>query len=229
MVDTSRNGLRAYLLYSPSELESFAKQFERDLYNARHGEPSTLSNLSVNSISHESQVKNTKPFQVMVIGGTDTEIANARVRGAQVSFSGKQKIATPKFETAHDFTEFIGDYVNLSADNLAINFGFPLSPDGVLLTGTKGYEFDGLVGKNVGVEVAKAVKNYTGHDIRVNVANDTVCLAYADPAADAVLIDGTGYNLAYIDGDNIKMEMAKIYECILYMMWTGITHSKKEL
>jgi hexokinase len=37
----------------------------------------------------------------------------------------------------------------------------------------------------------------------VKSANDTVCLAYSDPQADAFLIIGTGYNVAFIDGDEI--------------------------
>lgn len=151
--------------------------------------------------------------QVLVIGGTVCKKGLVEKRGDTYHLSRYKEKLLPIFHSRDDFLAFCREEIDPAISPVAVNFAFPIQPvrrddrlDGILLSGMKEHEFIGLIGEPVGQAIEEDIKHHTGKDIRISLANDTVCLLLSgrDKAEALSLVAGvigTGINIAFFSSE----------------------------
>src|SRR3989344_7252555 len=127
------------LLYSTSELLTYAHAFEKELKHAQEGKKTSLAFVK-NPIPNNQLITHTKIFQVMVVGAT--VFWKAIIKGENIERAEKELL--PIFQTKEQFLEFITNRLDKDVSLLSINFAYPLNPilresilDGELIRTTK--------------------------------------------------------------------------------------------
>lgn len=203
-------------LYSTQELREIRDNFTAELEEAKDGTKNSLAFIK-NPLPTEPLVARNEHFQVLTVGGTNAESVLVRIKDTEVHIDEHKKGKSPVFSDASTLFEFVEQNLYPDVSVVAINFAFPVAPvvrngllDGQLIQGVKGHDFKGLIGETVGEEIEKYVADWRGRDIKVTVANDTVCLILAgnkftqQPETILGGIVGTGTNFGYyLDPDTI--------------------------
>ena len=194
-------------MFDTNSLQTIANDFAADLQAGDRGENSTLPYIK-HTISSSSIVKDGETFQVLVVGGSIYQKAMMKKKEDNFHLSNQEQGQQPPFKSKTSILEFIASHLDPNVTVLAMNFAYPLEPifrdgrlDGRLQAGSKENTFEGMVGQVVGEEIEKYVKETQGRDIKVSIANDTICLllsgltqySWGDLAAGIV---GTGLNFA---------------------------------
>jgi hexokinase len=119
-----------------------------------------------------------------------------------------------KFSNKEEFLQFFTELIDPQISVVAINFAYPLNPifadghlDGVLISGSKEYDFDEVVGEQIGKMISEEILAKRGQKISVSCANDTVCLllsGLSQYSPDELFggIVGTGINFAFFTMPN---------------------------
>jgi hexokinase len=189
------------------ELNLIKKSFINDLKAGLEQKSSSLAfirhKLSVSEIVKENQT-----FQTIVIGGSIYQKAIMKKSNDNLKILDLDQGPQPSFLSKEDLMIFIESHVDPQVSVIALNFAYPMTPinrdgllDGTLQSGSKENTFSGLVGKNVGEEIEKYFFEKFNRNIRVSVANDTICLLLSglvhhnwDKIAAGIV--GTGLNFA---------------------------------
>lgn len=192
-------------------LQEITDNFVKALENAAQGKPSTISHIE-NIIPSSPLVKENEIFQVMAIGGTNFKSGLIKKTSSGLEIIDfDQQAQPPVFETKEDFLKFIQSNLAKDIEVLALNFAFPLKPvfangklEGIFLYATKEHKFEGLIGENICTELEKYIKEKLGREIRVSIANDTICLLLSgltqiEGENIAAGIVGTGLNFGYFE------------------------------
>lgn len=182
---------------------AFVKELELAAAGTRTSLPFIQHTLSANSLVATNDI-----FQTLVVGGSIFQKATMQKVDDNIKIlihaSGEQ----PAFLSKQTLLEFVASHIEPEVKVIALNFAYPLTPitrndilDGTLQNGSKENTFEGLVGQNVGEEIEKYMKETYGRDVRVAVANDTICLMLSglihhtwDHLAAGIV--GTGLNFA---------------------------------
>lgn len=190
-----------------NQLLTINDNFLQELKDAKAGKKTSLPFI-VHEIPSSSLVPEGEIFQIITIGGTFLLNALIKKQKKHLHLLKRESKTQIRFITEDDFLSFIKKEIDPSIRFLAVNFAYPMTPvfaegrlDGILVSGSKENTFTGLSGKNVGKTIQQYIKNKTGKDIIVSVANDTICLllsglteiAEHDIAAGIL---GTGMNFA---------------------------------
>ncbi|MBI3485472.1 hypothetical protein HY025_00845 [Candidatus Daviesbacteria bacterium] len=165
-----------------SEVVSIQQNFLTELKDANSGKKTSLPFI-IHQLPESSLVKDGEVFQVIVIGGSVCWKAFVKKEAGKIKVL-KQLGINPVFLIKYqDLPDFIERELDKNVRVLAINFAFPMDPifekgrlDGKLISGSKEYEFKGLIDKKVGEEIEKYVQKKQNRKITVSVANDTICL-----------------------------------------------------
>lgn len=199
---------KIYPLLSGEDLLSYAKSFRQELLKALSNQESSLPTI-LNPIHRMAP---TPTFGVAVsIGGTNGYVSAFRVsKEGIVKFINRKLFFLPTDTTEEKLFHLIAENVFAVAPKrkksfpIGIGFAYPLKPllhhgyiDGELIYTTKGRNIRGLVGKRVGQEFHKYLKNKHNFDTKVSVANDAICLLLGGDGADVAGVVGTGLNFAY--------------------------------
>ncbi len=164
------------------ELKKIADNFTKELNDANSGKKTSLAFI-IHELPESSIVKNGEIFQVMVIGGTvcTKGLVKKEINGLKIL--KKELIKKNLFVTNHDVFSFIEKELEKDIKVLALNFAYPIKPifekgklDGVLLQGTKENDFGDLIGKKIGESLENYILEKLNREIKVSVANDTICL-----------------------------------------------------
>lgn len=192
---------------SLSLLQHIHTSFEQELIQASQKQKTSLAFI-LNTIPSIPLVQNGDVFQALSIGGSMYRNSMLKKENtvSRILYDITNKL--PVFRLEEDFLSFIDTHLHKETNVLALNFAYPLEPvfekgrlDGKLTQGKKEHTFLGLVGKSVGGEIEKYIKNKYRREIVVSVANDTVCLILSGLTKTtwehlAAGIVGTGLNFA---------------------------------
>lgn len=213
------------------DLTTIKDNFVKELEDAQKGVKNSLAFI-VNQLPEKPIVKEGEIFQVLVIGGSVCKSALIKKNGDSLEIIKKEEKAQPIFNTKDQIFEFIEPLIENQVSVLALNFAYPLDPvfengklDGIFFHPTKEHKFEGLVGQKVGFELEQYL-NSRGKNIKVSVANDTICLllsglvdfSWQNLSAGIV---GTGTNFAFFTGHNkaINLEAGNFNK--LPQSWSG--------
>lgn len=188
-------------------LQEITNNFTDELTRSAKGEKTSLPFIK-NTIPASPLVKDGETFQVMIIGGTN--FFKALLTKAQ----GNLKILTeehdnlPIFPDKKTFFSYLEKQLDPTVSVLAITFGFAIEPtsvngklEAIFLISAKESTFTDLIGKNICVEFEKYMKEKNQKELRVSIANDTICLLLSGLTQNkdrnlAAGIVGTGTNFA---------------------------------
>lgn len=188
-----------------------------ELTLASAGKPSSLSFIKYQL--PPSPLVTTGVIQGIVIGGTNYVVSTIRILK-----SGKQKVLDhhwgklPVFYDLKTLVGFLTAHLDKRADAVGINFGFALQPvksdkgtiDGKILHGTKEHTFTGVT-MPIGDIVRDIYQIKYNKDIKVSVANDSVCLTLSgDGSENGSLIIGTGSNMCLKITDGKKTSVINL-------------------
>ncbi len=195
------------------EIQTIKNAFVNELSNATAGERTSLPFIR-HTLTSRSLVAQDEKFQTLVIGGSFYQKATMQKANHNIKIIVHTQGAQPTFLTKQNLMDFVVSHLDADVQTLALNFAYPMDPvtrgdvlDGVLQHGSKENVFEGLVGQKVGEEIEKYVKETQGRDLKVSVANDTICLLLSgliqhqwDKLAAGIV--GTGLNFAlYLDAN----------------------------
>lgn len=190
------------------ELVKIKNAFVEEIQNGHDHKPSSLPFL-VTNLPEKSYVAGAEAFEVLVIGGSNYQKAICQHHELLVKIISKEEGLIPTFRTRDDFVDFVSKHIDPNVKIVALNFAYPIinelrdgKLDGVLMHGTKEHTFDGLVYRQVGLEIEQYMKEKFNREISVYVANDTICLLLSGLTIGrsknlACEIVGTGYNAAF--------------------------------
>lgn len=189
-----------------SRLFEIKNNFLNELKRASIKENSSLSFI-INNIPTTPIVKENEIFKVLVIGGSVYVSAKLKKKASGINILEKINGDLPIFHTKEDFLNFVLQFIATDIEVYVFNFAYPLEPifenemlDGRLISGTKEHSFEGLIGEKIGDSVENFIKVKLNQDIKVNVANDTICLLLSGLNSNykihAAGIVGTGVNFA---------------------------------
>lgn len=198
------------LLISSQNLIQIKNNFVQELQKAAQGEQTSIPFLR-NPLPPTSSIKEGETFQVMTIGGSVFKSALVKKVRNQTIVTREVKDTLPLFQTDIIFFDFIMQYFNPLVSYLSLNFAHPVQSvirdgllDSILIRGGKGNPFDGLVGKLVGKTIEEEIFERYKKNIRVTVANDTLCLFLSEVTKEAwlntvagIIGTGTNYAIAY--------------------------------
>ncbi len=204
-------------LYSIPELKEIKETILTRIRQASSGQDTCFA-YQEHAITKKGHLPRT-PVQVLVIGGTNLvrSLVKKTESGIEILSSEREKL--PVLSSRDVFIDYLAGHISSESEFLAINFAYPLKPflrdgylDGILLRGTKEHTFKGMVGEPVGEILSDHVQNKTGREIRVTVANDTVCLVLAgliddDPERLSGGVVGTGFNFAYFSDSSTLVNL----------------------
>ncbi len=189
-------------------LVDLTNAFSHELYLAASGEQTSLPFIRHVYEERNHAVQDGDIFQVLVIGGSVYRSALIKKRGGSFALLEKIEGGQPVFKTKEDVLSFVASKIHPDVSAVGINFAYPLIPefregylDGVLQAGTKEHAFEGLLGQRVGEAIERAIYECNHQEIRVGIANDTICLllsgltTYAWHQVAAGIV-GTGMNFA---------------------------------
>ena len=189
-------------------LKEITSNFQKEIKAGLNKKPSSLPFI-VHRLSPTPLVKDGELFQVLKIGGSISQNSLVYQDGKKTIIESLEEEHLPIFSTGKAFLAFIKAHLRKNIRVLALNFAYPLKPilndnrlGGILLFGSKEHAFNGLVGKQVEVEIENYILNKFGKKIIVSLANDTICLTLsglikhqADNIAGGIV--GTGMNFAF--------------------------------
>lgn len=190
------------------DFQTITKNFTDELNKSAAGKATSLL-FTVNELPHHPLVRTGEPFQVIKIGGSILQNAMVRNVKKQILIDSFEEERLPIFTTKKAFLAFVKSHLRKNTKFLAINFAYPVKPilangllDGILLTGTKEHTFTGLIGQKIGKSIEDFIKGKFNRNIKVALANDTVCLLLSglvdtSPHNLAGGVVGTGLNFAY--------------------------------
>lgn len=196
------------LLYPLNTLKKIRDNFVKELSDASLGKKTSLFFLK-NPIPHSSLAHDGEIFQVMVVGGRLFEKALIKKYGNKIIILFHLKDKLPIFDTAQDFFSFFEKQLESKIKAVALNFAYGLKPilrknllDGKLTTISKEQPFKGLINKIVGEEIEKYIFQKQKRQIKISVANDTICLLLSVPRSFnryllAAGVVGAGTNFAF--------------------------------
>jgi len=202
------------LLYSIEELIAFKVNFLHDIEKCKNKKESSLNWLE-HKLPIKSFLKNNENFQIISFGGTNFITAEALYLDSKVKILSLKEGKVPLFDNKDHFLNFIINLINSEVKYISFAFAYPLLPsytkdllDGILIKSTKGNKFEGLIGKKIGEEIEKKIRNTFSKEIKVTVANDTVCACLAGintyPKGSLIsLVVGTGTNMAFFNNGSI--------------------------
>lgn len=163
-------------------LTSIQQNFANELTQANAGKKTSLPFI-VHELSTNPLVRDNETFQVLVIGGTVCRRALIRKTNGTIEIIKKEKREQPVFTDRDVFLSFIEASLDPNVSVLALNLAYPLLPiftegklDGKLVSGSKEHTFEGVTGHQIGKLIEQHIKKTKGKDIKVAVANDTICL-----------------------------------------------------
>jgi len=201
---------RLHPLLTIPDLVKYAKLFQKELIAALHNQRSSLPAI-LNPIY---KLPPNPGFGVAVaIGGTNGYVSVFKIlKKGTIKFLNRKPFflakKTTKDNLFHLITQNILAVAGLRKKVLPIGIGFayPLKPlihhkfiDGELLYMSKGRNIEGLVGKKIGQEYHKFLKDKYKIDTTVAVANDAICLLLGGDGIEVAGVVGTGLNFAYWD------------------------------
>lgn len=205
-------------LYCLYDLKKIRDNFVAELTLSAQGQKTSLAFIK-NPLPQKTLVDNGQVFQVMVVGGSLLEKALVRKQEDKIIILSYAKETLPLLTDREFFLSFIEKHINPEVNTVALNFTYPLKPllrnnilDGQLIYGTKEHQFNGLLNKIVGQEIENHIFGKHKREIRVTVANDTICLILAgltktnweNLVAGAV---GTGMNFAFFLDKNTVVNL----------------------
>jgi hexokinase len=202
-------------------LTTIKNNFVRELQQAQKGKKTSLPFI-VHELSATPLAKEGEVFQVIKIGGSILQKSNVFSKNNDIVIKTLEEEHLPVLTSKDVFLSIIDKHISPKTTILAINFAYPLNPvfkrgklDGILVMGTKEHTFQGLVGEPVGETIERYIKSKYSRDIKVSIANDTICLTLAGlikhPAGSiAGGIVGTGMNFAVFLDDThlVNLEAA---------------------
>lgn len=181
--------------FKTPDYETTAANFLSELTKASRSQPAGLSYIK-NEIP-KTVVMTDGLVQGFVFGGTNFETALFQLRDKKASYipNSLKTGILPTFADKETFLTFFNSYFDRSVEAVGVNFAHPLLPgrgkfgelDGSLLYGTKEHAFHELLHLPLG----DTLRNFTGKDIPISVANDTTCLTFDGDA----LVAGSGLNI----------------------------------
>lgn len=201
------------LLYPLSSLRKIRDNFVDELSLASHGKKTSLAFIK-NPLPQQPLIGNGEIFQVMVMGGSVFEKALAYTKKDRIVILNKQRGELPLFKNGDIFLAFFKNHLDPQVAVVALNFAFALEPklrdgilDGKLLGSSKEHQFNGLVNKLIGNELENLIFLKNKRQIRIVVANDTICLIFAGLQKDCWEnlvggIIGTGTNFCFFPDKN---------------------------
>jgi len=188
-------------------LQTITKNFTKELGDAKAGRKTSLPFI-VHQLASHPIVAPGETFQVLKIGGSILQKSLLVRPNGEIIIKTFEEEHLPVLTTKDVFLSVIDKNISTRASVVAINFAYPMKPvfedgrlDGILFNGTKEHAFNGLMGQRVGKTIELYVKSKYGRDIRVAMANDTICLALAGLTRHTAKnlsggIVGTGMNFA---------------------------------
>ncbi len=193
--------------YNIAELKDIADNFRKELELSAGGGNSSLPFLR-HHLPDKPLLDTGEKYQQIAVGGTYYKSCTG-TKGDESTKNTKTGLI-PKLRTKETFFDFIFNLFEDGVRGMGINFAYALKPvfrdgrlDGTLVQGSKEHEFAGLIGKTVGEEMEKYYSGKTGKNIKITVANDTICLLLSGmknhPIKNlAAFIVGTGLNSAIV-------------------------------
>jgi hexokinase len=188
------------------------QQVYRNFITFLNTEPLTLT-----QFPRASFVALGETYQVMIMGGTHFLSGIFEVTNTGLFELSRVQEFMKVFKTREDVGDFFLENLNLNVTKVVLNFTFPMQSiirdgtlDGRLLRATKGYNFQGLIGHNVGEFLEKYVYTKTGKIVKIMVINDLLPLAHtttADKQETLAVIVGTGLNIGFWRDENILVEV----------------------
>jgi hexokinase len=202
-------------------LSSIKNNFVKELQAAQKGKKTSLPFI-VHQLADTPVAKKGETFQVLKIGGSILQKAMVYKPNGDILTKTFEEEHLPVFTTKDIFLSVIDKNLNPRTETVAINFAYPMKPifengklDGILIAGTKEHAFNGLVGQPIGKTIELYIKTKYNRDIKVSVANDTICLALAGLTKHTANelsggIVGTGMNFAVFLDDThlVNLEAA---------------------
>jgi hexokinase len=202
-------------------LTTIQQNFLSELHEANKGTKTSLPFI-IHDFAATPLVEKGERFQVIVIGGSVFLNALMERKNGTYRMIKRESKGQKKFQTKEDFLSLMEEEVDPTVKVLAMNVAYPLQPvfengrlDGILVSGSKENEFEGLLGQKMGYEIEQRIFEKTGRKITVSVANDTVGLLLSGltevtthDIAGGVL--GTGVNFAFFLDENrlVNLEAA---------------------
>jgi hexokinase len=192
------------ILFSPAELLELSNTFEQWL---------GTQDMSEIQLPPTNFINPGDIFQVMIMGGTHFQNGIFHQCDSVAELISRTQDNMSRFVTAEDCGDFFIQHLDLTATKVVLNFTFPTCScirsgrlDGILISGSKGYTFDGLVGSVVGEFLENYVFQKTGRLIQVMVVNDIVPLMVSNTFKNKTTvvggIVGTGLNFGFWKNQN---------------------------
>jgi len=210
-MNTINNHLdKIYPLLSEEELQNLARDFRDELIASLSNQPSSLPAI-LNPLAKTSPREGSGI--AVSIGGSNGYASKFTInKKGDIHFHNRKSFILPVKTTQKDLFHLIARnifaLVDKNESHLPIGMGlaYTLKPllvdkylDGELIYMAKGREIKGLLGKKVGQEFHKFLKENYQIDTTVVVANDAIALLAAGDNVDVAGVVGTGLNFAYWD------------------------------
>jgi hexokinase len=197
-----------YPLIAHRDLIKYALLFKRELYKALSNQLSSLP-IILNPID---KIRPNFGYGVAVsIGGTNGYVSAFKISNKGIiKFLNRKIFLLPTDTTKEKLFDLITENIFAVSKKkektfpIGIGLAYPLKPllhcgyiDGELKYMSKERSIKGLVGKKVGQEYHKYLKNKYNFDTKIAVANDVICLLLGGDGLDVAGVVGTGLNFAY--------------------------------
>ena len=194
--------------YSIEDLKKIRGNLTLEFTKASKGEKTSLT-FAKHSITN-NRIKNIHTMQVIVIGGSNIVSALLKIKDNEITIESKIKDELPILKDRETVLSLVKKYLLPNMNWMGVNFAYPLSPlvrnniiDGTLIKGTKDHTMSDLIGKPVGEELEHFLNGNNKNEIKIALANDTICLIMAgknkwplNTLAGGVV--GTGFNFGFI-------------------------------
>lgn len=189
------------------DLQTIKTSFVKELEKGSRGEEISLPFIK-HQLSTVSIVEQGEVFETLVIGGSFYQKAVMKKVNGSIQILKHEQGPQPPFLTQADLMIFVEHHIEPEVKTVALNFAYPMTPvtrdgrlDGILQSGSKENTFEGLVGKQVGEEIEKYMKENHDRTLTISAANDTICLllsglVHHEWDSIAAGIVGTGLNFA---------------------------------
>lgn len=203
----------AVIQYTQSELLKFSDSFMEELKKADAGKATDFA-YSIHEFYESDRIPDES--QLMVIGGSNFQ--SCRVINNRPDLENIISEELPLMTSEKILMDVVYRNIHSSTKYLAVNFAFPLTPvmrdnrlDGILIRGTKGHTLDDCINRAVG-EIIENHCREKGLDIKVSLANDTICLILAglESGEKNNLVGGvvgTGFNFGFFKDNSTVVNL----------------------
>lgn len=194
--------------------QTIKPNFILELKKAASGETTSIRFIK-HQLPSQKKVRDNGLFQVQVIGGSVFQKALVKKEHDKITILKSHTETLPLLTTKEIFLSYLARHFYLETDILAVNFAYPLNPvmrnknfDGILLSGSKENQFQGLIGQKVG----EAIEHYIGvkyqRTVTVSLTNDVICLLLSgiDTYPKEYLVGaimGSGTNMTFFYENNV--------------------------